>query len=272
MKAVIEIIPGDIKAASCDLVCEVSTEGFSYLIQDCEANVFIATGVYHFNTAIHGNHIADLQKIFEEQELLCENFRNVNIIYSFPESVLIPFSLYNSRNNADVLNMIHGDFTENDVILTDMLLENKVYNCYRMPSEILREISNRFPSGKALHQYSVLIKRLSASGNKLSVIFYPQKIVLTAEKDGNLLLVNSFQYKNAEDVSYTLLNICRQFEIENPSLEVSGLIERDSALFKEIYKYFDPVTFTISPAETSFSKEMNQYPAHFFSLLFAFDS
>ncbi len=272
MKAVFEILPDSMHAGNCDLVCEVSNEGFSYLIKDCETNTVIGLAVYHFSNIIPANHIPVLQKIFEDQELLSENFKNVYVIYSFPESALIPFSIYNSRNNADVLNMIYGDFTENDVILTDVLLENKVYNCYRMPSEIVREIGNRFPSCKPLHQYSFLLKNLSGSDNKLSVIFYPQKIVLTVEKNGALLLVNSFHYKAAEDVSYTLLNICRQFEIENAYLEVSGLIEEDSALYKEIYKYFETVRFTALPAGINFSEEMKQYPLHFFSHFFFADS
>lgn len=272
MKAVFEILPDNINAGKCDLVCEVSNEGFSYLIKDCEANTFIALAVYHFNTIIPGNHISLLQKIFDDQVLLSENFRKVNVIYSFPDSVLIPFSIYDSRSNAEVLSMVHGDFTDNDTVLTDMLLDNKVYNCYRMPSEIIREISNEFPSAKTVHQYSVLMKNLSGDNNKLSVIFYPQKIVLTAEKDGKLLLINSFHYKTAEDVSYVLLNACRQLEIENPLLEVSGLIEKDSTLFKEIYKYFDPVNFKGLPAGINFSEEMHQYPVHFFSHFLAVNS
>ncbi len=268
MKAVFEILPDKINAGNCGLVCEVSNEGFSYIIQDCDANTFIALAVYHFNSIIPGNHISLLQKIFDDQELLSENFKKVNVIYSFPESVLIPFSIYNSSNHAEVLSVVHGDFTENDLVLTDALLNNKVYNCYRMPSEIIREINNKFPTGTSLHQYSVLLKNLSPASNKLSVIFYPQKIVLTVEKDGKLLLINSFHYKTAEDVSYTLLNVCRQFEIENVPLEVSGLIEKDSALYKEIYKYFGPVSFTALPAGINFSEEMNQYPPHYFSHFF----
>ena len=271
MKAVFEIMPDNINAGKCDLVCEVSNEGFSYLIKDCEANTYIVLAVYNFNTIIPVNHISLLQKIFESQELLSEDFRKVNVIYSFPESVLVPFSLYNSTANAGVLSMVHGDFTENDVILTDVLLDHKVYNCYRMPSEIIREINNKFPTCKAVHQYTALMKNLSA-GNKLSVIFYPQKIVLTVEKEGELLLINSFHYRTAEDVSYTLLNVCRQLEIENMPLEVSGLIEKESTLYKEIYKYFDPVSFTNLPAGINFSDEMNQYPSHFFSHFFSVDS
>ncbi len=272
MKPVFEILPDNINAGNCDLVCEVSNEGFSYLVRDLETNTFIALAVYHFTNIIPGNHFPIFQKIFEDTSLLSENFMNVNIIYSFPESVLVPFSMYNSKNNAEVLNMIHGDFTENDVIVTDVLLDHKVYNCYRMPSEIIRETGNRFPRGKGLHQYSLLIKNISADGSKLSVIFYPHKIVVTLSKDGKVLLINSFSYKAAEDVSYILLNVCRQFEIESIPLEVSGLIEKDSSLFKEIYKYFDPVTFTPLPAEINFSEEINQYPPHYFSHFFGFDS
>ncbi|MEP6582995.1 MAG: DUF3822 family protein [Ginsengibacter sp.] len=272
MKSVFEILPNAIDAGKCSLVCEVSNEGFSYLIKDSQTDTFTGLGVYHYNTIVPGNHVTELQKILTKQELASENFLKVNVIYSFSESVLIPFSLYSSRNNAEALSMIHGDFTPGDVILTDVLLDKKVYNCYRMSPEITREIGNKFPSVEALHQYSFLIKNLSPKGNKLSVIFYPQKIVVTAEKEGELILINTFHYKTPEDVSYTLLNICRQLEIKNMPLQVSGLIEKDSALFKEIYKYFDPVSFTGLPEGTKFSEEMNEYPAHFFSHLFAINS
>ena len=269
MRPVLEILPENIDAGNCELICEVSNEGFSYLIKDLDANAFIAIAVYHFNTIIPVNHIPILQKIFEQQELLSGDYKDIYIIYSFPESVFVPFSLYDSNNNADVLNLIHGDFPQNEMILTDVLTHNKVYNCYRIPSEVILEINAMFPSGKAIHQYSVLMKNASADMNKLSVIFYPQKIVLTVGKEGKILLINSFYYKTAEDVSYTLLNVCRQFGIEKMHLEVSGLIEKDSNLYKEIYKYFDPVTFTGLPPGIHFSEEMNKYPAHFFGHFFA---
>ncbi len=90
--------------------------------------------------------------------------------------------------------------------------------------------------------------------------------------DGKLLLINSFPYKTAEDVSYILLNTCRQLEIKNIPIEVSGLIEKDSSLYKELYKYFNMVSLASLPVEVHFPGKTDTHPPHFFSHFFAVDS
>ena len=272
MKPVFEIIPDGINPTDCELLCEVSNEGFSYLINQSGKNNCIGAGVYHFSNPAHNHHTTELQKIFETQSLFEKEFKTVSIIYSFPESVMVPFSLYNSHKNSEVLNMMHGDFTGSDLILTDMLLDRQVYNCYRLPSEIVREISNRFPSSRGLHQYTALLQNIHADAHGISIIFYPQKIVLTVAKEGKVLLINNFPYKSPEDVSYVLLNVCSQLNLENMSVEVNGLIEKDSALYKELYKYFDAVNFAATPPGYYFSETMMQYPPYYFSHLFVKDS
>ncbi|MEO6289299.1 MAG: DUF3822 family protein [Ginsengibacter sp.] len=268
MNAVFEIINEDINTANCVLLCEVSNDGLSYLVKDTETNIVLAFAVYHYNTNIHGNLNSIFQKIFEDHLLFSEKFKKVFIIYSLPESVLIPFPLYDANNNADILKIIHGDLAENHAIRTDMLIANKVYNSYRVPLDLITEIGSKFPAGEVYHQYSVLMKNLSSTGDKFSVIFYPQKIVLTLEVKGKLLLINSYHYKSPEDVSYILLNICRQFELKNIPVELSGLIEKDSGLYKEIYKYFEQVSFAQPPEGINFSEKLDAYPSHYFSHFF----
>jgi hypothetical protein len=123
-----------------------------------------------------------------------------------------------------------------------------------------------------MHQYSLLLKNPVNRNEGLDVIFYSQKIVVHLIKDGKQQLINSYKYQKAEDVSYTLLNICKQFQLENVHLEISGLLEETSALYKEIYKYFTDIEFTsLSPAN-NYSEEITKFPAHYFSYIFAIDS
>ena len=114
---------------------------------------------------------------------------------------------------------------------------------------------------RQFHQYSVLLKQPSSKEDKLNIIFYPQRIVLKLNKKGRTELINSFCYDTAEDVSYILLNTCKQFDVENIPVEVSGLIEKDSALYKEIYKYFETINFASLPAEFNYAEEY--YPTTF---------
>ena len=272
LKAVLEILPVDLDAQKCTLVFEISNEGFSYAIKD-DDNAYVAVAVFHFDksTGVDDYSII-LQNELQRQSLLSGNFKKVYIMYSFGESVLIPFSLYNSRENNNVLNLIHGDLQNNVSVLTDVIAENGIYNSYRVPTPVLNVIKSKFPDAVNRHQYSVLLKQVPAEEDKLLIIFYPKKVVMMLNKNGSTQFINTFSYDTADDVLYILLNTCKQFEVENIPVEISGMLEMNSALSKEIHKYFSSVSFTELPAGCNYSEEITKHPSHYFSYIFAVDS
>jgi hypothetical protein len=91
-----------------------------------------------------------------------------------------------------------------------------------------------------------------------------------AVKDTSLLLAQIFSYQKAEDVLYWLLKICRQFSIsqEQVILVLSGLIDKQSAVFKELYQYFLNIEFASIENDIQLSGEFEDYPVHFFSSIF----
>mgnify|MGYP001544273745 FL=1 len=170
------------------------------------------------------------------------------------------------------MNMMYGDLHVNETILTDLADVQSVYNCYRIPSALYEVVQNQYPNAVSTHQYSLLLKKTIEGKNKLSVIFYAKKLIVMLVKNGQLQLIQSFNYHTPEDVSYTLLNICRQFQISSIKLEISGLLEENSALYKEIYKFFTEIEFTELPGDINYSEEIKQYPSHYFSYIFALNS
>lgn len=272
MKKVFEILPSSVDAANSILICEVSNEGFSFTIKDEKQDSFVALSVYHLDksTPPVGFPIA-LQIVFHQNQLLSEQFKKVVIIYSFSESVLVPFSLYDGMQNEDVLNLVHGDLPNNDTILTDIITGKNMYNCFRISTAALEVINTQFPNANSFHQYSFLLRQ-STEKDKLSIIFYSQKMVVSLIKSGKHQLINSFNYHSPEEVSYTLLNIRQQFDVPDIDIEIYGLVEKKSSLFKEIYKYFQNVEMAVLPEGKNVSEEILQYPAHYFSHIFALDS
>ena len=67
-----------------------------------------------------------------------------------------------------------------------------------------------------------------------------------------------------------MLNVCNQFNAKHVNVQLCGMIEKDSALFREIEKYFLTITFPDLPEELSYADEIKEFPTHFFSHLFAF--
>lgn len=273
MKAVFEILPVSVDAGKCILICEISNEGFSFAIKNDEQNTYVAVAVFQFDKGTDRKDYGNiLQDAIQKQSLFSAGFEKVFIMYSFEESVLIPFNLYSSLENENVLKLIHGDIQNNTSVLTDLVTESGVYNVYRVPSQVVTIFKHKFPDAVNLHQYSVLLRQPQEKNDKLYIIFYLQKIVVKLNKNGSTILLNSFYFNKAEDVSYVLLNICKQFEVENIPLEISGLIEKDSALYKEIYKYFETVEFASLPSISNYADGITQQPSHYFSNIFAVDS
>ncbi len=273
MRTVFEIVPSDYTPEKCSLICEVSNEGFSYCIKEEEAKSFLGLAVYHFDKTkpAVGFPIA-LQVIFHQKEIFSKTFKKVCVVYSFPQSVLIPFSMYNRERNKTVMNMMFGDIDSNDTILTDVIANQSVYNCYRLPAATLEMVKTQFPNASIVHQYSLIVKNPVKENDIISVIFYSQKVVVDLVKDGKHQLVNSFDYTSPQDISYILLNVCHQFSIKKIHLIIRGLIEENSALYKEIYKYFDDIEFSGFREGYQYSEEITTFPSHYFSHIFDIDS
>ncbi|MEO8721316.1 MAG: DUF3822 family protein [Ginsengibacter sp.] len=272
MNTVFEISPISFDSEDCKLLCEVSNEGFSYCIKDEKKNAFIGLGIYHYDKSkpAIGFPIA-LQIVFHQKQILSKKFKKVCIVYSLKESVFVPFSLYDQNKNDSLLSLMFGDLDSNKTVLTDVISDTSLYNIYRVSKPILEVISEQFYNASSLHLYTLLIKNKPPERDQLSVIFYTRKIIVSVIKEGKHQLINTFPYQTPEDVSYNLLNICEQFKIKNPHLVISGLLEENSPLYKEIYKYFNEVELKALPEENFYSDEITKFPSHYFSYIFAID-
>ncbi len=146
MRTVFEILPAAYNPENCSLICEVSNEGFSYCIKEEEENSFLGLAIYHFDqTKLAVGFPIALQVLFHQKDIFSKKFKKVCVIYSFPQSVLIPFSMYNSEKNQTVMNMMFGDVDSNDMILTDVIADQSIYNCYRLSAATLEMVKNQFP-------------------------------------------------------------------------------------------------------------------------------
>ena len=82
-------------------------------------------------------------------------------------------------------------------------------------------------------------------------------------------MAQTYYYLKPEDVIFNLLKTCNRFSFSQDDvlLKVSGLIERQSALFKELYQFFLRIEFRNAPDWGSISTGEVAYPAHYFTTL-----
>jgi hypothetical protein len=81
-------------------------------------------------------------------------------------------------------------------------------------------------------------------------------------------MAQTFSYITPADVIYYLVKICHEFGFTQQAirLAVSGLIEKESALYKELVHYFLNIRFREPSWQAPVEGEA-QYPAHFFTSL-----
>ena len=260
----------DIETSDAQLFIEAGPTGVSFVILTAD-NCFSAVVIYSFPQGTGTASItAHLKQIFDQEKFFSRPFKKINIIWTFPESILVPHELVNTDSNESLLTLIYGD-VNSGVNKTDFLFRNNIHNVYRIPSTVIAVLPQALQYVNQTHQYSLLPELVNKSGNRLFVIFYNNSLTLLLSKDGNLQVIQHYTYQNADDAAYHLLNVCENFDsaIADTILQLSGMIDTASNLYTTLYKYFLHIELFGLPENASYTEAIKNYPAHYFSYLFA---
>jgi hypothetical protein len=212
-----------------------------------------------------------LNEVIDANNELNIPYSDVLISYSFAESIMTPSMYYDYNDSRKMLHLLYGD-GKDSAVLSEHLSEWHLYNVYGVPRTIHSWISMRFHSGKYWHHYtsSLMTYNTDEPDDVLLVDFKTGQFSVIVIKSGQLQLLQTFLYHETADVLYYLLKIVTTFNISQRTVQLilSGLIERNSSLYKELYSYFVDVSFRTAPEPISLPYSFRQYPEHFFSSLF----
>jgi Protein of unknown function (DUF3822) len=207
----------------------------------------------------------ELSVFFATYPSLNNSFYEIQVSYDFSQSILMSLKEYKQEDAALLLSTVSGN-TGNANIISELIAEWQLYNIYAVPKEMQEQLIQKFPVARCRHQYSLAIKNVNAGdvGGSLSVDFGKDDFTLIAAKSGKFLLAQTFEYATPEDVLFYLLKTCQQFSLsqQEVQLQLSGLIDKQSSLYNELYQYFKNVEFR----EANWNIE-SKYPAHFFTSL-----
>ncbi len=267
-----------IQAAGIDfetaqLFTEAGPMGLSIVVLDKD-NCFKAVVTYAFAGAANENELAEkFTKIFDSEILLQKQYNKTHIFWSFAESILVPAELINADRNMNMLNLVFGDARQG-IILSDFLYKHNLHNVYRTPQPVIDIFSGYLPVATQTHLFSTMVNKDLPEGNHLFTIFYSNSITIMLSRQGKLQVVQNFEYHDADDCVFHLLNVCKGFDAEPDSvtLHVNGMIDEKSGLYAAIYKYFLNIEFEKLPDGYAYDGAIKDHPPHFFSHLFAFAS
>lgn len=218
----------------------------------------------YYNSELEEN---DYKKFFEETPALNKRYHQAAIAYDAHDAVQIPSVVYKYEEGQLHLDAISGK-TIHTTIVSESIPERNIYNVYRLPSVLHSAASWKYLSGKFWNIYTVLLKASSPKDEDTMLVdFKPDEFSLVALKDNKLLLANTFSYRSPADVLYHLLKACQQlgFLQQTVILSLSGLIEKDSAIYRELYKYFIHPEFETLGDGVKLADELKVHPEHYYA-------
>lgn len=264
---------GTIESVSTEarLLIEVNHQCISYIVID-NGNECVAVCSRQFAKDGGGIDKAGnvLKQLVADENILQEDFKSTTIIYSHPQSVMVPSDLLEETRKKEMLELVHGDMSDS-FIRTDFLFRQYTHNIYPVPKQVDAIATYLFSSPVSTHLYSLLPDMFQSPGNHLHCIFSPSGFTAMLVKDGKLQAIQSFTFKTPEDVAYHLLQLCEAFEtdINETTVHLNGMIDRSSSLYTELYKYFLYLEFATLPAAFTYPEGIDDFPSHYFSHLFA---
>lgn len=189
-----------------------------------------------------------LQTYQENLKILNKGINSSSIYFNDEHCVPVPIFKFNKEIAADYLNIVFGEDPTSRIQFEHLPMEPGIMNVFRVNADWFNYLNQYFPKSTYHHTYSNVIRRVAYKSfaypaQFISIQFYNTFMVVVVLKDGNFHFIQTFAYETPEDALYYLLNLTKQLELfsESLTLQVSGMIDLDFQLYRELIKYFKNV-------------------------------
>ena len=209
-----------------------------------------------------------LSELFSDHSELNRLFYVVQVSYDHSKNVLIPTQHFDAHVSKTILDSMHG-MNGQSFVISEAVNEWQLYNVYAVPKEVQEWLGRKFPAAIYRHHFTLGIKTMPpGSSDRLLVNIHTDEFSFIAIKDNKLMIAQTHLYESPEDICYYLLKTCHQFSLsqEKVELSVSGLIEKESQLYRELYQFFVNVEFRLPTWQIPPTAD-NECAPHFFTTL-----
>ena len=231
------------------LSVQVSLNGLSFCILEITENNIIFLKEIQFDKQENPIQIEKLLKDeFENNIILQQEFKKVNLIHQNNICTFVPKGLYDENHQTDYLKFNNKIF-ESDFIATDEIISKEIMAIYVPFMNINNYFFELFGSFEYQHASTILVQQLllqaTETTNKLYCNVSPTSFELIAIKNGELNLFNSFQFDTKQDFIYYILFTIEQLQLNTETIDfiLLGNIGLDDELYSILYEYIRNVSF-----------------------------
>lgn len=257
------------------LIIEVSNEHVACLVKSEDEEK--VTAFEFFTVELDNN---DWEEVFYELRtnsgLMDKSYTQTLVFYHVQEAVLVPAYKYNSSVNDAYLNLLFGEDDTTIVQAKSLTVEDeKIYVVYRVNQTLHETINRNFLSIQEYHLYNGILNFVTSEGmNKeaeyMHINFYAQHCVISAFKNKQLQIIQSFSFTTADDVLYNILNVADKFKLTPATmrLAIAGTINTNEEVFKKLSSYCKQIKLLPVALQQTSLEKLSVYPLHYFSPYF----
>lgn len=269
LKSLLKILPEQIENINYHLIIEANHQGISFLIYTKEP--LKIEGILNYSLQdwfLEQDVNKQLRDIVEHESVLKWNFSSVEILYNYDDVCAVPMPLFVKSESASILNLLFGE-NIGSRIFDEKIKGQDVINVYRVPSSIIETLKELFPFHTQYHSNTRLLALPNLVESSINCIISDGSIKIICFKNNQFQYIKQFPYQVASDVVYHVLNVAVQYELDSHQIPifVSGMVEEKSALYKDLYSYFENIQFSTLPEQAEIPASFSEYPNHYFQHL-----
>lgn len=247
------------------LLIEAGSQTVSFLWYHCDPQSLAGLAVYNLGQPLTAG---IWQKLVGAEPELSRLADQVIVCYDTRESTLVPSSYFQADAVQDILHTLFGHDLSAEARQT-YIETLPAYLLYRLPKGLHEAILHTFPQALFSHTTREQVMNYAEKPADLFAIFYHQTLKLFLFHKGALQYVHYANYQTASDACYQLLNTCHRHGLapEDIRVRLSGMIERSSPLYNELYSCFPEIGFMEVADKWTLPESMQEFPGHYFSHL-----
>ena len=255
------------------LSIQANLNGLSFSILDTKTLKYIVLKQIRFGTDIPEYKYPDhLAEAIQGDDLLKGDYKDVFCIWETDRTTLLPSALYN-RDNLKTYFEFNRVLNDLDELHADCLDPFDAYLVYPVNHEIANAFIKAYPRIRFFNQATPFIrsclKKNSDKGKMVYADFHLGFFDVAVCDSSNLLLHNSFAYKNEKDIIYYILHVYEKLKLDTKGtgMDISGKISEDPEV-GTIKKYVKTVRLASPDDQYQYSETFKEVGAHYFVNLF----
>lgn len=250
-------------SANLNLLVKIGADTFSYAIIDDERKFVHA--FYDEQECESG--YEKLKERLKTDAYLKLPYSNVKVATHTQNIVFVPEELF-SESEVALHTKFFADADSQNVYVQPSLQQN-IYTIFSIPQSLEKVINENWSTSTKLQQNSGLLQLATEiTGDGIIIDFTVGSFQFLYIKDGKIAFTQSYQFEDVEELTYYLLLIVNQLDIDAKQLPIkaSGIIHEGDAKWNVLTQYFNEVDLLTISSDLD-TNILDDMPAHYYTSL-----